>query len=106
MQALQPDLIAGMSVPRMAEEPIRLVPAGNGADRYRFRWSYRQPLLAVFVAAALALLVACANIANLMFARASARPTRSACGWPLGPFGHGWRANCWPRVPFLPEAAR
>ena len=40
-----------MNVPRMAEEPIRLVPAGNGADRYRFRWSYRQPLLAVFVAA-------------------------------------------------------
>ena len=73
VQAMQPDLIAGMNVPKMVEEPIRLIPAGNGADRYRFRWSYRQPLLAVFVAAALALLVASANIANLMFARAAAR---------------------------------
>ena len=73
VQAMQPELIAGMNVPRMAEEPIRLVPAGNGADRYRFRWSYRQPILAVFVAAALALLVGCANVANLIFARASAR---------------------------------
>jgi predicted permease len=73
VQAMQPDLIAGMSVPRMAEEPIRLVPAGNGADRYRYRWNYQQPLLAIFVAAALALLMACATIANLMLARASAR---------------------------------
>ena len=55
----------------LRESPFTLVPAANGFSE--LRGQYQRPLLIVMGVVALVLLIACANLASLQLARASAR---------------------------------
>lgn len=52
-------------------EGFAIVPAATGTSR--LRGQYQRPLVTIMVVVALVLMIACANIANLLFARATAR---------------------------------
>ena len=70
LRAVQPQIVESATVARH-REPLTLGPAttGNSALRGRFE----TPLVAMVVAVGLVLLVGCANIASLMFARTLGR---------------------------------
>jgi predicted permease len=77
-----PPQLSGRARAAFLQSPWVLAPAGRGTSR--LRTEYQKPLLVLFALVVLLLLLVCANVASILFARATARGSELSLRAALG----------------------